>query len=121
MAREGEVPLLQVQNVRHKKKDGLLVLTSARVAWCQGERMDNFVVNHPYNLIKGTHNRCSTPPVQYMYLKILKFHAAQRISAEGHSKVQLQLILHANNTQVNFHFIGPNPKGDRDKVCTRGY
>ena len=45
-------------------------------------------------------------------------HAAQRISAEGHSKVQLQLILHANNTQVNFHFIGPNPKGDRDKVST---
>ena len=48
----------------------------------------------------------------------LNFHAAQRISAEGHSKVQLQLILHANNTQVNFHFIGPNPKGDRDKVST---
>lgn len=51
---EGEVPLLQVHNVRHKKKDGMLVLTSVRVAWCQGDTMDNFVVNHPYNLIKGT-------------------------------------------------------------------
>ena len=55
MASEGEVPLLQVHNVRHKKKDGMLVLTSARVAWCQGDSMDNFVVNHPYNLIRGTH------------------------------------------------------------------
>ena len=53
MASEGEVPLLQVHNVRHKKKDGMLVLTSVRVAWCQGETMDNFVVNHPYSLIKG--------------------------------------------------------------------
>ena len=54
MASDEEVPLLQVHSVRHKKKDGLLVLTSVRVAWCQGDAMDNFVVNHPYSQIKGT-------------------------------------------------------------------
>ena len=54
MANEGESPLLQVQNVRHKKKGGVLVLTSARVAWCPEETMDTFVVNHPYQMIKGT-------------------------------------------------------------------
>ena len=43
--------------------------------------------------------------------------AAQRISAEGHSKVQLQLILHVNNSQVNFQFTGSNPVEDRNKVC----
>ena len=57
MADEGESPILQVQNVRHKlghkKKDGVLVLTSARVAWCPEETMDTFVVNYPYQQIKG--------------------------------------------------------------------
>lgn len=51
---EGEEKLLaEFPGVRHKKQDGVLLLTSARVAWSSGggERLQ---LNFPYPQIKGS-------------------------------------------------------------------
>ena len=47
---EGEKLVAEFPSVRHKKQDGVLLLTSARVAWSAGEF---FQVNYPYHQIKG--------------------------------------------------------------------
>ena len=47
---EGEKLVAEFPSVRHKKQDGVLLLTSARVAWSAGEL---FQVNYPYHQIKG--------------------------------------------------------------------
>ena len=47
---EGEKLVAEFTSVRHKKQDGVLLLTSARVAWSAGEL---FQVNYPYHQIKG--------------------------------------------------------------------
>ncbi len=47
---EGESILAEFPDVRHKKQDGSLIFTSARVAWSLGDR---FQVNQPYHGIKG--------------------------------------------------------------------
>ncbi len=88
-----EKPLAEFQGVRHKKQNGVLLITSLRVAWCQGDIFQAAQVSYPYNQIKS-----------------------QRISPEKSSKVQLQLILRSNGSQVNFHFIGSSAMEDRDKV-----
>ena len=51
MAEGEEEVLAEFPGVRHKKQDGILLFTSARVAWSSGEL---FSVNHPYHQIKGT-------------------------------------------------------------------
>jgi len=84
---DGEKLVAEFPSVRHKKQDGVLLLTSARVAWSAG---DHFQVNHPYQQIK-----------------------AQRISAEGSSKVQLQLVLHSGSS-LNFHFTGSEALAQRN-------
>ena len=51
---EGEEKLLaEFHGVKHKKQDGILLLTSVRVAW-SAEDQGEFKVNHPYPQIKGT-------------------------------------------------------------------
>jgi len=47
---EGEKLIAEFPSVRHKKQDGALLLTSARVVWSAGEL---FQVNYPYHQIKG--------------------------------------------------------------------
>lgn len=47
---EGEKLVAEFPSVRHKKQDGVLLLTSARVAWSAGELLQ---VNYPYHQIKG--------------------------------------------------------------------
>lgn len=90
---EEEKPLAEFHGVRHKKQDGVLLITSARVAWSQGDTLQSFQLNYPYQQIK-----------------------AQRISPETSSKIQLQLVLRASNSQINFHFTGPDALADRNKV-----
>ena len=68
---------------------------SERIGWMPGNK-NNFSVVHKYTEIKS-----------------------QKISPEGKSKIQLQIVLHDGNS-TNFHFV--NPAGqpaqlqDRDKV-----
>lgn len=94
MAQSEEKVLAQFSKVRYNKQDGVLFLTSARVAWAPGEHQIKFQVNHPY-----THIR------------------AQRISAESSAKVQLQLQLHATaGGSLKFHFTGENARANRNKV-----
>ena len=90
---EKEKPLAEFPGVRHKKQDGVLLITSARVAWSQGDVLHSFQLNYPYQQIK-----------------------AQRISPETSSKIQLQLVLRASGSQVNFHFTGPDALTERNKV-----
>lgn len=98
---DGEKLVAEFPSVRHKKQDGVLLLTSARVAWSAG---DHFQVNHPYQQIKGGQ---LVPPSMCTRaaMKIQVSPPAQRISAEGSSKVQLQLVLHSGSS-LNFHFTG---------------
>ena len=90
---EKEKPLAEFPGVRHKKQDGVLLITSARVAWSQGDVLHSFQLNYPYQQIK-----------------------VQRISPETSSKIQLQLVLRASGSQVNFHFTGPDALTERNKV-----
>lgn len=52
MAEEEKV-VFEVQGVKHKKQDGILLLTSVRVAWAPGEILQTFQVDYPYQQIKG--------------------------------------------------------------------
>ncbi|KAK6472476.1 general mRNAion factor IIH subunit 1-like [Huso huso] len=79
MATSSEEVLLIVKRVRQKKQDGALYLMAERVAWAP-EGKDRFSVSHLYADI-----RC------------------QKISPDGKSKIQLQLVLHTGET-TNFHF-----------------
>lgn len=106
---DGEKLVAEFPSVRHKKQDGVLLLTSARVAWSAG---DHFQVNHPYQQIKGGQlvppNMCTRAA-----MKIQVSPPAQRISAEGSSKVQLQLVLHSGSS-LNFHFTGGEALAQRN-------
>ncbi|XP_072034851.1 general transcription factor IIH subunit 1-like [Amphiura filiformis] len=79
MAASSEEVLLVTNQVRHAKKDGTLYLMAERLAW-QEENKDIFNVSHHYADIKQ-----------------------QKISPEGSSKVQLQIVLH-NGSSSKFHF-----------------
>ncbi|MGH0127784.1 UNVERIFIED_CONTAM: hypothetical protein FKN15_032089 [Acipenser sinensis] len=79
MATSSEEVLLIVKRVRQKKQDGALYLMAERVAWAP-EGKDRFSVSHLYADV-----RC------------------QKISPDGKSKIQLQLVLHTGET-TNFHF-----------------
>ena len=52
MADEEKV-ILEVPGVRHKKQDGILLLTSLRIAWAPGEILQTFQVDYPYQQIKS--------------------------------------------------------------------
>ena len=97
MSRSSEDVLLQVGQVKYKKYEGILFVMSERIGWMPGNK-SNFSVTHKYTEIKS-----------------------QKISPEGKSKIQLQIVLHdGNSPSTIFHFV--NPAGpaaqiaDRDKV-----
>uniref|UniRef100_A0A673A8I2 General transcription factor IIH subunit 1 n=1 Tax=Sphaeramia orbicularis TaxID=375764 RepID=A0A673A8I2_9TELE len=79
MASLSEEVLLVVKKVRQRKQDGTLYLMAERIAWGP-EGKDRFTVSHLYADI-----RC------------------QKISPDGKSKIQLQLVLHTGES-TTFHF-----------------
>ncbi|XP_070565728.1 general transcription factor IIH subunit 1-like [Ptychodera flava] len=90
-----EEVLLVVNNVRQKKRDGSLYLMAERIGWMESGR-EMFSISHLYADIK-----------------------MQKISPEGKSKVQLQLILHDGSANT-FHFAHPDSQAkalqDRNDV-----
>lgn len=87
--------VMVVENVKNKKIEGALYLMSERIAWMPKQK-SVFTVSHHYVDIK-----------------------TQKISTEGKSKIQLQVVLH-DDTSSTFHFIAPAGAAaqtkDRDKV-----
>ncbi|TNN87026.1 General transcription factor IIH subunit 1 [Liparis tanakae] len=79
MAAVSEEVLLVVKKVRQRKQDGTLYLMAERIAWGP-EGKDRFTVSHLY-----ADTRC------------------QKISPDGKSKIQLQLVLHTGES-TTFHF-----------------
>ncbi|TRY62991.1 hypothetical protein TCAL_03983 [Tigriopus californicus] len=93
MSRSAENILVQVANVKHKKNDGTLYLMSERLAWMMKSKSDAFNIVHKYGDIK-----------------------TQKISPEGKSKIQLQIVLH-DGSSTSFHFV--NPEGHGTQVAER--
>lgn len=87
--------VMVVENVKNKKIEGALYLMSERIAWMPKQK-NAFTISHHYVDIK-----------------------TQKISTEGKSKIQLQVVLH-NDTSSTFHFMSPSGPAqqtkDRDKV-----
>ena len=85
----------QVGAVKYKKYEGVLFVMSERIGWMPGSK-SNFSVTHKYTEIKS-----------------------QKISPEGKSKIQLQIVLHDGNS-TTFHFVNPSGLSaqceDRDRV-----
>lgn len=93
MSRSAENILLQVAHVKHKKNDGTLYLMSERLAWMMKSKSDAFNIVHKYGDIK-----------------------TQKISPEGKTKIQLQIVLH-DGSSTSFHFV--NPEGQAVQVAER--
>ncbi|XP_017786193.1 PREDICTED: general transcription factor IIH subunit 1 [Nicrophorus vespilloides] len=95
MTTSSEDVLLQVPQVKYKKGDGTLFLMDSRLAWMV-ENRDTVAVSHLYADIK-----------------------TQKISPEGKSKIQLQVVLHSGVSST-FHFTNRNgaqaQAQDRDRV-----
>ncbi|GAB1869541.1 General transcription factor IIH subunit 1 [Camponotus japonicus] len=95
MTTSSEDVLMQVSQVRYKKGDGTLYVMNERIAWMLDNR-DTVSVSHKYADIKS-----------------------QKISPEGKSKIQLQVVLH-DGTSSTFHFVNKNGQEaqikDRDDV-----
>jgi len=95
MSRSSEDVLVQIPAVKYKKLEGILFVMSERIGWMPGNK-SNFSVAHKYTEIKS-----------------------QKISAEGKSKIQLQIVLHDGNS-TSFHFVNSGgtsaQMADRDKV-----
>jgi len=98
MSRSSEDVLLQVPAVKYKKYEGVLFVMSERVGWMPGNK-STFSVTHKYTEIK-----------------------TQKISPEGKSKIQLQIVLHDGNSTI-FHFVNGAGEAaqcaDRDRVKER--
>lgn len=79
MATKSEDVRLSINDVKYKKGDGTLYLMTERLAW-MGNAKSNFTISHKYSDIK-----------------------LQKISPEGKSKIQLQIVLHTgDNTTFQF-------------------
>lgn len=74
--------LLMISHVHHKKVDGTMYLMNERIAWMPNGK-DTFSISHKYADIK-----------------------MQKISPDGKSKVQLQVVLHSGEN-TTFHFVNP--------------
>lgn len=96
MSRSSEQILLQVAHVKHKKNDGTMFLMGERLAWMIQSK-DSFAIVHKYADIK-----------------------TQKISPEGKSKIQLQIVLHDGNS-TTFHFVHPEgqPKQIRERDAVK--
>lgn len=77
--RSSEDVLLIVNNVRHKKTDGVLYLMGERMGWMV-ESKNSFSISHMYSDIKS-----------------------QKISPDSKDKVQLQVVMHDGSAKT-FHF-----------------
>ena len=104
MTTSSEDVLAHIGHVKVKKNDGDLYLMTERIAWMPNGK-DTFTISHKYCDIK-----------------------TQKISPETKAKIQLQIVLHSNNTTGNnestiFQFF--NPEGpaaqlnDRNQVYYR--
>ncbi|XP_014296142.1 general transcription factor IIH subunit 1 [Microplitis demolitor] len=95
MTTSSEDVLMQVGQVRHKKGDGTLYVMNERIAWMVDNK-DTVSVSHKYADIK-----------------------MQKISPDGKSKIQLQVVLHDGSSST-FHFVNRNGQAaqikDRDDV-----
>ncbi|XP_034935021.1 general transcription factor IIH subunit 1 [Chelonus insularis] len=95
MTTSSEDVLMQVGQVRYKKGDGTLYVMNERIVWMVDNK-DTVAVSHKYADIK-----------------------MQKISPDGKSKIQLQLVLH-DGTSSTFHFVNRNGQAaqikDRDNV-----
>ncbi|CAG5103915.1 Similar to Tfb1: General transcription factor IIH subunit 1 (Drosophila melanogaster) [Cotesia congregata] len=95
MTTSSEDVLMQVNEVRHKKGDGILYVMNERIAWMVHKK-DTVSVSHKYADIK-----------------------MQKISPDGKSKIQLQVVLHDGSSST-FHFVNKNGPAaqikDRDDV-----
>ncbi|RWS21541.1 general transcription factor IIH subunit 1-like protein, partial [Leptotrombidium deliense] len=80
MSTSSEDVLLLINEVRHKRNDGILYLMAERIAWMPNGK-DTFTISHKYSDIK-----------------------MQKISPEGKAKIQLQVVLHSNES-TTFHFV----------------
>lgn len=79
MATKSEDIRLQINNVKYKKGDGTLYLMAERLGWMPNTK-NNFTISHKYSDIK-----------------------MQKISPEGKTKIQLQIVLHTgDNTTFQF-------------------
>ncbi|KAL7631936.1 UNVERIFIED_CONTAM: hypothetical protein RMT77_017745 [Armadillidium vulgare] len=92
MSSKSEDIILQLSNVRYKKNNGSLYLSSKRIGWMM-DNEDTFHINIQYTDIKN-----------------------QKVSPEGKPKVQLQLVLNDQMTHT-FHFT--NPEGKEKQVAER--
>ncbi|OQV16357.1 General transcription factor IIH subunit 1 [Hypsibius exemplaris] len=88
----GEEIILVVEHVKHSNQKGSLYVTSENLAF-QAAGKDSFDHRYHYSEIK-----------------------LQKISPEGKSKVQLQIVLQSDDSS-NFHFL--NPKGQVDQLKDR--
>lgn len=79
---KSEDVLLMVKHVRHKKVDGTLYVNSGRIAW-SNQTSDTFRISANFEDIRQ-----------------------QRLSLDNKEKVQLQLLLHSNES-FTFHFADP--------------
>lgn len=79
MATKSEDIRLQINDVRYKKGDGTLYLMAERLGWMPNTK-SNFTISHEYSDIK-----------------------MQKISPEGKSKIQLQIVLHTGES-TTFQF-----------------
>lgn len=95
MTTSSEDVLMQVGQVRYKKGDGTLYVMNERIAFML-EKSNKVSVSHKYADIK-----------------------LQKISPEGKSKIQLQVVLHDGQSST-FHFVNKNGQEaqikDRDDV-----
>jgi len=83
---------LMINGVRNKKKDGTLFMMAERIAWCSNGK-DQFDISVMYADIK-----------------------CQKVSPEGKSKIQLQIIKIDNESHI-FHFVSPtSAKEDRESA-----
>jgi len=92
MSRSSEDVLLQIAAVKYKKLEGTLFLMSERLGWMPGSK-SGFTVAHKYTEIK-----------------------TRKISSEGKAKIQLQIVLHDENS-TTFHFV--NPDGEEAQLADR--
>lgn len=92
MGTSSEDVLLSVNHIRYNKKDGTLYFMAERLGWIMNGK-DAFSVSHSYSEIKN-----------------------QKISPEGKSKIQLQVVLYSSGAST-FHFI--NPLGEQDQKKDR--
>uniref|UniRef100_A0A0X3PDI6 General transcription factor IIH subunit 1 n=1 Tax=Schistocephalus solidus TaxID=70667 RepID=A0A0X3PDI6_SCHSO len=82
MSKQKEDVLLMVKHVKYKKVDGTLYVNSGRVAW-RNQTSDSFRISAPFEDIR-----------------------LQRVSPDQKEKVQLQLLMH-NNESFTFQFSDP--------------